>query len=201
MANSRLQVPKDITTPGADTFKGALVHSADYKGPEPYAGKRVMVVGFGESAVDIAHELAGTAASAHLSVRAGKFLIPRTATPQLRHHFEPFLAHSSVRRHPTHAVCCALPGVHAHRMRTGACTPMLCPIRGFRAQPAQWRGERLRHEPAPVLDASVRRQLVHVRQAAVLRGQRPYVPKDSPPARAAGMLSQGPDEPDQYQVG
>ena len=87
MANSRLQVPKDITTPGADTFKGALVHSADYKGPEPYAGKRVMVVGFGESAVDIAHELAGTAASAHLSVRAGKFLIPRTATPQLRHHF------------------------------------------------------------------------------------------------------------------
>ena len=57
------QVPKAITTPGADTFNGALVHSADYKGAEPYAGKRVMVVGFGESAVDIAHELAGTPTS------------------------------------------------------------------------------------------------------------------------------------------
>ena len=33
---------------------------------------------------------------------------------------------------PTHAVCCALLGVHPHRMPVGACNPMVCPIRGFR---------------------------------------------------------------------
>lgn len=43
--------------PGADRFGGAVVHSASYAGPEPYAGRRVIVVGAGNSAAQILAEL------------------------------------------------------------------------------------------------------------------------------------------------
>ena len=43
---------------------------------------------------------------------------------QLRHHFGPFLRGFSSTR-PTHAVCYALFSSHTHRMRIGACCPML----------------------------------------------------------------------------
>ncbi|MCE6995475.1 NAD(P)/FAD-dependent oxidoreductase [Saccharothrix sp. S26] len=47
--------------PGLDRFAGSVVHAAEYRIPEPYAGKRVVVVGAGNSAVQIAHELASEA--------------------------------------------------------------------------------------------------------------------------------------------
>ncbi|MFC6091538.1 flavin-containing monooxygenase [Saccharothrix lopnurensis] len=47
--------------PGLERFAGAVVHAAEYRNPEPYAGKRVVVVGAGNSAVQIAHELAAEA--------------------------------------------------------------------------------------------------------------------------------------------
>lgn len=71
------QTPKPITTPGIERFQGTVVHSSEYKVPEKFRGKNVMIVGLGESAVDIAHELAGVANSVHLSVRHGRFLISR----------------------------------------------------------------------------------------------------------------------------
>ncbi|TDE09932.1 flavin-containing monooxygenase [Jiangella asiatica] len=47
--------------PGQDGFAGELLHVADYRNPAPYAGKRVIVVGGGNSGVQVAHELAGVA--------------------------------------------------------------------------------------------------------------------------------------------
>ncbi len=47
--------------PGLDTFAGTALHSAEYRNPEPYSGGRVVVVGGGNSAVQIAVELARTA--------------------------------------------------------------------------------------------------------------------------------------------
>ncbi|GAA2807842.1 flavin-containing monooxygenase [Crossiella cryophila] len=44
--------------PGLDTFTGTLCHVADYREPLAYQGKRVIVVGAGNSAVQIAAELA-----------------------------------------------------------------------------------------------------------------------------------------------
>jgi putative flavoprotein involved in K+ transport len=41
-----------------DTFAGTVVHSSDYREPTPFAGQRVVVVGAGNSAVQIATELA-----------------------------------------------------------------------------------------------------------------------------------------------
>ncbi|MFJ5879832.1 flavin-containing monooxygenase [Kitasatospora cineracea] len=44
--------------PGLDGFGGAVLHAADYRGPSQLAGQRVVVVGAGNSAVQIAVELA-----------------------------------------------------------------------------------------------------------------------------------------------
>ncbi len=43
------------------TFRGRVLHSADYRCPAPFAGQRVVVVGGGNSAVQIAVDLAGSA--------------------------------------------------------------------------------------------------------------------------------------------
>ncbi|WP_424215671.1 NAD(P)-binding domain-containing protein [Streptomyces sp. BI20] len=49
--------------PGADSFRGRQPHTADYRGPEEFAGLRVVVVGGGTSAVQHLLEIAPLAAS------------------------------------------------------------------------------------------------------------------------------------------
>ncbi len=70
--------PKPVSLPGQKTFSGEIRHSAHYKGPEGLAGKRVVVVGAGESGADIATELSHIARKTYLSLRKGRFIIPRT---------------------------------------------------------------------------------------------------------------------------
>ncbi|MBX3214812.1 MAG: NAD(P)-binding domain-containing protein [Labilithrix sp.] len=62
--------------PGA--FGGELIHSKSYKSPEQLAGKRVLVIGGGNSACDIAVEAARFAQSAHISMRRGYWFLPKT---------------------------------------------------------------------------------------------------------------------------
>ncbi|TDC88554.1 NAD(P)-binding domain-containing protein [Actinomadura sp. 7K507] len=47
--------------PGLESFAGTVLHSSDYRRPEPFAGKRMVIVGGGNSAVQIAIELAAVA--------------------------------------------------------------------------------------------------------------------------------------------
>lgn len=47
--------------PGMDGFTGELLHVADYRSPEAYAGQRVVVVGAGNSAIQVGYELAQVA--------------------------------------------------------------------------------------------------------------------------------------------
>lgn len=47
--------------PGQEGFTGEVLHVADYRRPEPYAGRRVVVVGGGNSAVQVGYELAQVA--------------------------------------------------------------------------------------------------------------------------------------------
>ena len=54
--------------PGAEQFGGQILHVADYRSPEPFAGLRVLVVGAGNSAVQVGHELAQVT-DASLAVR------------------------------------------------------------------------------------------------------------------------------------
>ncbi|HEY7455620.1 MAG TPA: NAD(P)/FAD-dependent oxidoreductase [Thermoleophilaceae bacterium] len=49
--------------PGRERFGGELIHSREYRNPEPFAGKRVLVVGPGCSGMEIAHFVGGGGAS------------------------------------------------------------------------------------------------------------------------------------------
>ena len=65
--NRRPRMPE---WPGADTFKGELLHSSEYRDPGPYAGKDVLVVGTGNSGAEIAVDLVeGRAGSVTIAVR------------------------------------------------------------------------------------------------------------------------------------
>src|SRR5437764_8312048 len=63
--------------PGAATFAGEQLHSRDYRAPEPFAGKRVLVVGIGNSACDIAADCGRVAARTVLAVRRGTHIVPK----------------------------------------------------------------------------------------------------------------------------
>jgi Flavin-binding monooxygenase-like len=64
------------TYPGE--FTGEMIHSKDYKQPDQLRGKRVLVIGGGNSSCDIVSEAARLAASAHLSLRRGYWFLPKT---------------------------------------------------------------------------------------------------------------------------
>ncbi|MFI6597728.1 NAD(P)-binding domain-containing protein [Nonomuraea sp. NPDC050536] len=49
--------------PGAADFQGRQLHYASYRGPEEFAGRRMVIVGGGASAMHVLSELAGVAAS------------------------------------------------------------------------------------------------------------------------------------------
>lgn len=60
------------------TFTGELIHSKDYVSPEQLRGRRVLVIGGGNSGCDIVSEAARVAASAHFSIRRGHWFMPKT---------------------------------------------------------------------------------------------------------------------------
>jgi cation diffusion facilitator CzcD-associated flavoprotein CzcO len=62
--------------PGAALFRGALLHSADYPGPAPFAGRRVIVVGGGNSGAQIVADLADVAAEVTWATREPPRFLP-----------------------------------------------------------------------------------------------------------------------------
>ncbi|TMR98457.1 NAD(P)/FAD-dependent oxidoreductase [Nonomuraea basaltis] len=62
---------------GLTDFTGQLRHAAAYTSPEPYAGKRIIVVGAGNSAVQITYELAEIATVTLASREPVRFLEQR----------------------------------------------------------------------------------------------------------------------------
>jgi hypothetical protein len=63
--------------PGAESFPGEQVHAHYYRTPDLLAGKRVLVLGIGNSACDIAVESSRVAASTDLAMRRGAHIIPK----------------------------------------------------------------------------------------------------------------------------
>lgn len=57
--------------PGQDTFPGTVIHGAQYRRPAEVEGKRVLIVGAGESGADVVAEVAEHAAATVLSLRRG----------------------------------------------------------------------------------------------------------------------------------
>ena len=65
--------------PGADDFEGVQIHSHDYKGDDPdfFRDKTVVVLGMGNSAMDIAVEASFAAQHTYLAARRGAHVIPK----------------------------------------------------------------------------------------------------------------------------
>ena len=77
VANGHHWDPRYPEPPFPGEFHGETVHAHDYRTPEGYEGTRVLVLGFGNSAMDIAVELSRIADRTFLSVRRGFHVIPK----------------------------------------------------------------------------------------------------------------------------
>jgi len=63
--------------PGSEDFEGEQIHAHHYREPEVLRGKRVVVLGLGNSATDIAVESSRIAEKTFLSVRRGAYVLPK----------------------------------------------------------------------------------------------------------------------------
>lgn len=75
VANGTLSEPNIPKFQGE--FTGELIHSAQYKTADTFEGKRVLVVGAGNSGCDIAVDAVHRAASVDMSVRRGYYFVPK----------------------------------------------------------------------------------------------------------------------------
>ena len=70
-------VPNKAIKPGMESFPGPIIHSSDYTNGERFSGQQVLVVGFGNSACEIAICLHEHGATPAMSVRSPVNVIPR----------------------------------------------------------------------------------------------------------------------------
>ncbi len=63
--------------PGADAYEGEQMHVHHYREPEALQGKRVLVLGIGNSAVDVAVESSRIAEKTFLAMRRGAYVLPK----------------------------------------------------------------------------------------------------------------------------
>jgi cation diffusion facilitator CzcD-associated flavoprotein CzcO len=77
VATGIAHAPYRPSWPGSDTFRGSIVHSSDYRNPDKFREKRVLVVGFGNSGGEIALDLAEAKVDVTIAVRGPVQIIPR----------------------------------------------------------------------------------------------------------------------------
>lgn len=68
-------VPRYPGFPGP--FSGLQMHTHDYRTPDPFAGRDVIVVGLGCSAAELACEIQTVARSVAIAARSGSWVVPR----------------------------------------------------------------------------------------------------------------------------
>ena len=77
VATGIASAPYRPSWPGSEAYRGVTIHSSDYRNPSPYQGKRVLVVGFGNSGGEIALDLTEAGVDVALAVRGPVQLLPR----------------------------------------------------------------------------------------------------------------------------
>lgn len=78
---------------GMKGFSGRIIHSADFGRASDYAGKKVLVVGAGNSGFDALNHLSGVeTGQMWLSARKGPSLLPKRIGQIAVHRFSPFMA-------------------------------------------------------------------------------------------------------------
>ena len=69
--------PDEVSYPGQETYGGRIERASTYREPSPYAGKRVLIVGSGNTGAEIAIDLAEHGIESSVSIRAGANVVPR----------------------------------------------------------------------------------------------------------------------------
>jgi putative flavoprotein involved in K+ transport len=77
--------PHQPRLPGQDGFTGRILHSADFRAPAAFTGQRVVVVGGGNSAVQIAFDLAGVATTTIASRSPLQFVAQQPGGRDIHH--------------------------------------------------------------------------------------------------------------------
>ena len=77
VANGHHWDPRWPEPPLAGSFDGELIHSHDYRDPSQLTDRRVVVVGMGNSAMDIAVDASYHAAATTLVARSGVHVVPK----------------------------------------------------------------------------------------------------------------------------
>lgn len=93
------RVPHRPRWPGEEAFTGPIVHSAHYRNGEPFRGKRVLIIGMGNTGAELAIDLHEHGAEPYISVRQPVNIVAKEfrgratqPTAILLSHFPPWLA-------------------------------------------------------------------------------------------------------------
>lgn len=81
MATGIVAKPRIPSLDGRERFTGRIMHSSEYLRPAGFEGKRVLVVGVGNSGGEIGAELARHGASVTVLVRSGQNVVPKRLGP------------------------------------------------------------------------------------------------------------------------
>lgn len=77
VATGLISTPFIPKYPGFDECKVPMSHGCEYRGPAEFAGKRVLIVGGGETSSDASNEIAHLASAAWMSVRGNTLFLAR----------------------------------------------------------------------------------------------------------------------------
>jgi hypothetical protein len=77
VATGHLHLPRWPSLPGK--FAGDYLHAASYRDAGPFVDRRICIIGFGNSALDIATDVAHVGARVVVSARTGAFIWPKYA--------------------------------------------------------------------------------------------------------------------------
>ena len=77
MATGIVSNPFTAPIPGRARFTGRILHSVEYRRPDRHVGRRVLVIGAGNSAGEISAELAAAGTQVTVAVRSGARVVPR----------------------------------------------------------------------------------------------------------------------------
>lgn len=77
IATGYTRVPHRPSWPGLERFTGEVLHSSEYKNGAAWRGRRVLVIGFGNSGGEIAIDLCEHGAHPSLAVRGAVNVVPR----------------------------------------------------------------------------------------------------------------------------
>ena len=71
------RVPNIPTWPGQEQFQGTVIHAKAYKNATPFKGKKVLVVGMGNTGAELALDLSEHDCETYISVRGPVSIVPR----------------------------------------------------------------------------------------------------------------------------